>query len=372
MRRYFSVLVVSGLACLFPALGRAQELLQDVVARLTAPPLLSAAAGFEVRLLVAPGQFYDPLVMVAAGDAVWVNDDGGEEKDKGSRLLAIDAHGGVSVLAGIGKLLPTVGIDIAPQGFGSYGGQVFSLAQPQVAMKGAVSNHIIQRIDPQQDFTSSVFCTLPDAGPKKIPGYGLAARFGPAHGPFANRLFAITIYNDAIYEVSADGKCVPFLVFDGKQYSAPAMMTFTPDGQTMLVSVSVGAFDITSNVIAEGAIVRVSADGKLDEQALYRGPGRPIGLEFAPAGFGAYGGQLFFSDVSLYQMPVPATQPLLADGKIYRLAADGKAVQVAAGLHNPNGLLFVHGKLWVADINGDFIAGQRELPDGYVVEIEAQ
>jgi hypothetical protein len=28
--------------------------------------------------------------------------------------------------------------------------------------------------------------------------------------------------------------------------------------------------------------------------------------------------------------------------------------------------------LWVTDINGDFIAGKRELPDGFVVKIQRQ
>ena len=372
MRPSLNAVFAAGLLLLLPAAGHSEEILQDLVARLTAPPVLSAGEGFAVRLLVPPGKLFDPLVMVSAGDAVWINDDGGEEKDKGSRLLAIDAQGGVSTLAGLGKLMPTVGIDIAPPGFGAYGGQVFSLAQPEVSMKGAAKNHIIQRIDPKADFSASVFCTLPDAGGKKIPGYGLAAHFGPDHGPFANRLFAVTIYNDAVYEVSADGKCVPFIVFDGKQYSAPTMVTFTPDGESMLVSVSAGAFDLTSTAAQEGAIVRVSADGKLAAQPFYRGPGRPVGMAFAPPGFGAYGGQLFFSDVNLYQIPVPATQPLSADGKVWRLTPEGKAVPVVSGMHNPNGLLFVHGKLWVADINGDFIAGGRELPDGYVVEIEAK
>ena len=348
------------------------ELLNDIVARLTAPPQIKTEAGFSAKLLVAPGQLYDPLVMLPIGDAMWINDDGGEAEGKGSRLLSIDRQGKISVLADIGKLLPTVGYDVAPAGFGSYGGDVFSLAQPEVAEAGALKNHIVQRIEPRRDYTASVFCTLPEAGAKKIPGYGLDGRFGPPGSPFADRFFVVTIYNDAIYQVTADGKCTPFVVFDGKQMSAPTMMTFSADGQTMLVAVSIGAFDITSTKAQEGAIVRVSADGKINPQPLYRGPGRPLGMDFAPAGFGAFAGQLFFADVGSYQIPVPQTQSMLPDGKIYRLAADGKAVLVASGLHNPNGVRFAHGKLWVSDISGDFIAGHRELPDGFIVEIEAK
>ena len=348
------------------------DLLNEVVARLIAPPQVKAEAGFTAKVLVPPGQLYDPLVMLPVGEAMWLNDDGGEEAGKGSRLLSIDPRGKITVLAGIGKLLPTVGYDIAPPSFGRYGGDVFSLAQPEVAEAGALKNHIVQRIEPRRDYTASVFCTLPDAGAKKIPGYGLDGRFGPAGSPFADRFFVITIYNDAIYQVTADGKCTPFVVFDGKQMSAPTMMTFSADGQAMLVAVSIGAFDITSTKAQEGAIVSISADGKVAAQPLYRGPGRPLGMDFAPPGFGAFAGQLFFADVGLYQIPVPQTQTMLPDGKIYRLGADGKAVLVASGLHNPNGVRFAHGKLWISDINGDFIAGHRELPDGFIVEIEAK
>ncbi len=93
-----------------------------------------------------------------------------------------------------------------------------------------------------------MLCTLLDAGGKKTPGYGLAAHIGPDHGPVANRLFAVTIYNHAVYEVSAD------------------------------------AFDITSTAPQEGAIVRVSADGKLAALPFYRGPGRAVGVEPWPCG----------------------------------------------------------------------------------------
>ena len=212
---------------------------------------------------------------------------------------------------------------------------------------------------------------MPEAGAKKIAGYGLDARFGPTGSPFAGKLFVVTIYNDAIYQVTPDGQCTPFIVFDGKQYSGPMVIAFAPDGLSMLVSVSRGPFDITSEAAATGAIVRVSADGKLADVPVFDGDGRPSGLAFAPAGFGAHGGQLFFADVGSFQVPVPMTQAIRADGKIYRLTPEGKAELVASGLHNPLGLSFIDGKLWVTDINGDFIAGKRELPDGFVVQIRA-
>ena len=69
---------------------------------------------------------------------------------------------------------------------------------------------------------------------------------------------------------------------------------------------------------------------------------------------------------------MPMTQPLKADGQIYRLAKDGQVHLVASGFVNPSSLTFIDDHtFWVSDINGDFIAGRRELPDGFVVSAKA-
>jgi hypothetical protein len=367
IRRYLTSAIITALASLpMASFGDADAL----VKRLLTPPEIKPADGFSARLLVAPGKLYDPLIMLPVGDTTWINDDGGEEKDKGSRLLAISHSGEISVLADVGKLLPTVGFDLAPASFGDYGGDVFTLAQPKVAVAGGLENHVVQRLEPDNDFAASIYCTLPETGPKKISGFGLDARFGPEGSPFAGRLFVVTILNDAIYQVTADGKCEPFLVFDGETYSGPTVMNFTPDGQRMLVSVSRGVFSLESTGPQAGAIVTVSADGKIDAEPLYAGASKPTGMAYAPADFGPYGGQLFFADIGRFQIPVPMTQKLDTDGRVFRIDADGKPAVVATDLVNPIGVQFVNGKLWVADINGDFIAGRRELPDGFIVEFD--
>jgi hypothetical protein len=56
---------------------------------------------------------------------------------------------------------------------------------------------------------------------------------------------------------------------------------------------------------------------------------------------------------------------------VYRVA-DGALQLVASGFMNPAGVRFINDKLWVSDINGDFIAGKRELPDGFIAEIRAR
>lgn len=67
---------------------------------------IKPAAGFAAKVLVPPGQLYDPLVMHLRGDDVWLNDDGKEEGDKSSRLIAIGTQGKVSVLVDANKMVP--------------------------------------------------------------------------------------------------------------------------------------------------------------------------------------------------------------------------------------------------------------------------
>jgi len=352
--------------------GMAEEETKRVVDRILEPPKVQAETGFTAKVLIPPGQLYDPLFMLPRENTVWLNDDGGEEEGKGSRLLAVDQTGNMSPVVGLGKILTMVGFDIAPPSFGEWAGQVFVLTQPKEAMPGALANHLIQRLDPKNDYAATVVCTLPEAGPLKIAGFGADARFGPEGSPFAGKFYAVTILNNAIYQVTPDGKCSPFIIFDGQQYSAPGVITFSPDGKSMLVSVSRGPFDIASTAEPTGAIVRVTPEGKVEDKPVFDGQGRPMGMGFAPEGFGSYSGQLFFSEIGMFQIPVPMTQALKADGKLYRITPEGKPELVASGFHNPMGVRFIDKKLWVTDINGDFIAGKRELPDGFLTEIQTQ
>jgi hypothetical protein len=338
-----------------------------LIKKLLAPPTIQTEAGFTAKLLVLPGQLYDPLFMRPQGGVVWLNDDGGEENDKGSRLLSLSTQGKISVLAGLGKLLPVTSFDVAPESFGSFGGQIFTLAQAKVKVDGAFANHIIQRVDPKQQYTASVFCPVPSSGTvnKGVSGAGVDARFGPPGSPFANKFYALTAFNNTIYQVSADGQCTPFVTLD----TAPLGLTFPPDGQSMFVSVSRGG---VADMSKGGAIVRVLPDGKVAEKPVVTAPTALAGMDFAPEGFGTYAGQLFVAEVGSFQFPVPMTQTLPADGKVHRVTPEGQLQLVASGFINPLGVHFIGKVLWVTDVNGDFIGGMRELPDGFIVEIRAQ
>lgn len=351
------------------AVGAETEL-QQLERRLLSSPVIHAEPGFRARVIVPPGQLYDPGWLLSHDQVVWVDDDGGEWNDKGSRLVSIDRQGGVVPVVDLGTLLPAVGFDVAPSGFGSFGGEIFTLAQARIGVAGAMANHIIQRVQLRPKAVASVFCTLPTNGTwnQGVSGFGAAARFGPEHSPFAGKLYAVTILNATIYQVTADAVCTPFATLDAQRVGQPLALQFAADAATMLVSVN--REDAAGKPIAgAGAIVRVRPDGGMEDAPLASDLNVPTGMDFAPQGFGAYAGQLFVADAGNFDIPVPMTQPVTNDGKLYRVTADGRLHLVASGFFNPSGVRFVGDALWVSDINGDFIGGRRELPDGFIVEI---
>jgi hypothetical protein len=183
----FAVLLTAVLSGWCPTTrAHAADEFHKLARRLLARPTIQVEPGFTARVLVPPGQLYDPLWMLPRRGAVWLNDDGGEEGDRGSRLLAVDSRGRIVPLADLGTLLPVVGFDIAPDGFGAYAGQIFTLAQARVGSEGTMANHVIQRVEPERGYAASVFCTLPSKGGvnQGVSGYGSEARFGPPHTPF--------------------------------------------------------------------------------------------------------------------------------------------------------------------------------------------
>jgi hypothetical protein len=331
--------------------------LTRVLDRVMASPAIHAEEGFTARLLVAPGEMYDPLSMRDQAGTVWINDDGGQEEDKGSRILAIDRNGKVSTVVALGRLLPVTGFDIAPASFGRYRGQIFSLAQPEVTDSGAIKNHIVQRIDPMTEKEGSVFCTLPRAGTEGqgIAGYGIEALFGPEGSPFAGRFFAVTIMNNTVYQATPDGRCIPFVIFDQQKWGKPFGLTFSPDGQRML-----------------GAIARVLADGTIETEPLVRGEHLQLtAMSYAPNGFGDYSGELFVAAFRQEKVEMQMTHAPPSSGEVYRVTPEGTLKRVASGFRLPWGIHFAENRLWVSDVNGDFITLHRELPDGFVVEITA-
>src|SRR5229473_5074979 len=88
-------------------------------------PRLTVEAGYNARLLVPPGTFYDPLFPIAGeGDDLWLNDDGGEEEEGegGGGIYCVDCQGSVRPLVPVGKIPPPTAIDRAPSSFAPYAG----------------------------------------------------------------------------------------------------------------------------------------------------------------------------------------------------------------------------------------------------------
>lgn len=336
--------------------------------QLLAQPVPHVPSGFTARILVHPGDiFYDPLYMLPLGDEVWVMDDGGQKGDRGSQIVVLDRQGKIKrVPVPIGKVFPLAGMAVAPQGFGSYGGQVFTVNQGGVDYPGTAADSHIQRINPRTGEVTT-FCNLPRVKADQPSGWPSQGAFGPPGSPFAGRLFAATASNRTVYQITPDGKCVPFVTFPDH---SPAFVNFTPDGNTMLVPGFRGAIVSRQG----GAVLRVAPDGKVDPEPMLEMPELIGPLVMAPEEFGPYGGQWFFCvrsfSVGRQDGPRPLAQALAGNGVVYRLTPEGKAEVFATAFRNPIIVAFLDDKtLWVADEGHQFY--QRELPDGAIVEIKA-
>jgi len=77
----------------------------------------------------------------------------------------------------------------------------------------------------------------------------------------------------------------------------------------------------------------------------------------APAGLGDFAGQIFVTDVGDIQVPVPQTQALKRDGRVYGVTREGELKLVASGFVNPAGAHFIGKHLWITDINGISLQG---------------
>lgn len=350
--------------------GADSELTRLMAEVMVVPPI-ATATGFTASTFIGTGHVYDPLFMRDWGERVLVNDDGGAAGEKGSRILSFDGQGALRVEIGLRSLPPVVGFDIAPPDFGKVAGQFVVLSQETAGFEAAQKNHVVQAIPQDGNGEVTRLCTL-QALPKKPgdfkSGFGVDGRFGPQDSAFAGRFFSVTLKNATVYQTTADGVCSPFVTFDPLKWGLPFALVFSKDQQYMLVSLGPGVEQGPDAPL--GGIVRINAAGEIVGDMMALGIGRASGMAFSPQNFGEYGGQLFVAAAGNLQIPVPQTQRLTADGYVYRVDSAGQVHEVAAGFINPAGLHFAFGKLLVADINGDFIAGRRELPEGFIIAID--
>jgi hypothetical protein len=344
-----------------------------------ATPTITVEAGYSARLLVPPGTFYDPLFPIAGkGDDIWLNDDGGEEDEGegGGGIYSVDRDGKVAPLVPIGKMPPPTAIDRAPASFGSYAGQIFALTQRKKGWGGATENHIVLRIDPN-NWEPIRFAELPSAGTrnKGVAGAGVDMRFGPDGTAFAGRLFGVTLLNHSIYEVMPDGTARAFVTMETARPRQPVALTFAKVGgeDRMIVSTANGNFSPRRQVPGFATITQIAPDGRVLPEYVAEDLLAPSGLDYAPPGFGPYAGDLFVADLGgIMPTPAPRDKPPERRGRILRIDKGGKAHIFAEGFASPLGLRFIGKRMIACDVNGDYIGGGIELPDGFVVEITAR
>lgn len=352
----------------------AAEELKQLLDQLLAVPTIQTTSGYTAKVLVPPGSFYDPFDLHSQGTSLWVSDDGKEAGEKGGQIFRVDAKGTVSVTVGLGKLLPPIALDVAPPSFGAFAGQIFTVAfaRPD-AEAGFLVPNVIQRINPTTGEVSNA-CTLPKNTAGQPGAGGFFLRFGPEGSPFIGKLFITAATNQTLYQMTPDGNCTPFVSIDILRWGYPTGLSFTPDGKTMLVGIAQPATGDPAGPPKKGAgkILRVAADGTIAEDPFVTGLDQPCGMLFAPEGFGPYGGQLLIVDSGDFHSPVPMTQPVKRDGRLYGVTPSGELALIASGFANPTGVAFLGNRLVVSDINGDFHVGQRELPDGFLITIAVQ
>jgi hypothetical protein len=66
---------------------------QAVIDTLLSPPAIKPEPGFTAKMLIPPGELYDPLFMVPRGTAILMNDDGKATDGHGSRVLSVTPKG---------------------------------------------------------------------------------------------------------------------------------------------------------------------------------------------------------------------------------------------------------------------------------------
>jgi hypothetical protein len=256
------------------------------------------------------------------------------------KLVLSDASGIVSTATGggavtlVGKVKRPAGLAIAPEGFGSFGGQIFVLAPEGGQEKGTCA---VSRIE--KSGAPVAFAKLPDAGSLNSgkPSDCRDLGFGSKGSPYAGKLYAVVSGNATIYEIDSSGKARAFGTFDKPDAWEIYNIGFTSATDTkapnaMLVS-GRPKMEIATKV---GRIAVIDRNGKMGDTPYLVGFNHPTGFGFAPEGFGSYADVLFVADAGKWASKNAGEH----DGVVYRLFK-GVAREYATGLVDPTCLKFV-------------------------------
>jgi len=289
--------------------------------------------GYEIDELKAKGVMA-PRYLQAYGSRLLVTDTTGG-------VFSITTEGKVSVVAGRAKIKRPAGVAVAPRGFGSYAGRVFVLAASHRG-RGACE---VERID--KSGTVTLFAKLPKAGSLGAgrPGQCGDLEFGAAKSPFANKLYAVTNANAAIYEIDSAANARVFGLYDKPvAFELTAISFAPPDDPKAPKAMLVGTRPRMEKVAKLGRIGVIAPDGKLRDEPYLVGFVRPTGFGFSPAGFGTYSHVFFIADAGRWAEHNSAHR----DGRIYRVDK-GIAHSYATGLVDPACPKFVGDRMLLCD-----------------------
>ncbi len=235
--------------------------------------------------------------------------------------------------AALGKIKKPGGVAIAPDGFGSYGGQIFVLAPEGGDAKAPCA---VARVDKSGAVSS--FAKLPAAGSLNggKPTDCRDLEFGAAGSPFAGKLYAVTNGNATIYEIDPGAKARAFGTYDKPLAWEIYNIGFAPAADSKAANMMLVSVRPRSEPAPKvGRIAIVDSSGKMKDDFYLVGLIRPTGFGFAPEGFGDHAGVLFVAD----QGKLAADNKGERDGCVYRLFK-GMARRYATGLVDPTCLKF--------------------------------
>ena len=280
--------------------------------------------GFEMGPVKAKG-LLAPVYAQAAGDSVVVSD------VAAGGVFSVAVVGGNATAAG--KIKQPAGVAIAPDGFGSYGGQIFVLAPEGGDAKAPCA---VARVDKSGAVSS--FAKLPAAGSLGggKPTECRDLEFGAAGSPFAGKLYAVTNGNATIYEIESGGKARALGTYDKPLAWEIHNIGFAPAGDSKAPNAMLLSARPRSETASRvGRIAIIDASGKMRDEFYLVGLIRPTGFAFAPEGFDNHAGVLFVAD----QGKLAAENKGERAGRVYRLFK-GMPREYATGLVDPTCLRF--------------------------------
>jgi hypothetical protein len=351
--------------------------------------------GYRAREVVAAGDWlYDPQIRWADPDGSVVISDIGGQAGRGWdpaqghgalwRLSAADSLTAI-VNPGTAGFTAPLRPELAPEWFGEWGGQIFTVAQGQAGRHGAHRGHVVFRIDPEEG-VPHLFAEIPAAGSRNggVPAAGETGQFGALGSPHEGYLFVQSLANCVIYRVDVKGSAEPYLAMDTPALPGPVMpflVFHAPDFGPWA--------ELAGEVICAGRNTTYLDSGERDTTLRYwriapDGPRaeplpdirwRPGPI--APPSFGEFAGHMLTVDegsTNLLHSDINElnAHPLPYDARIIAIAPDGTERDFATGLQGGSTTLAIAGeRLVIASSRKSYSTGEYHEPDGTVYEVIA-